>query len=940
MLRGATSQATQTTAMLRHYGMSSEEIDVWEDPDQADVVDLSANELDALGTGVSIYRALEKSGVNRGRETLAEYSIESKTFSARSYIRDIHRKATGSELRRGKDNLQKEVDKKSDSLRSLVEQNFDRFVGAKSTIDQVHAQIKRDFVVRKNTAIGSAMASNDGTSVNLVDGMRETLNEAIAKGAQIFEPIVRGKVNADHLRFALSTLEQYKQHFDMPSKMLKYLDDGDDEALAKQFKIGQRLFAEARRQPTHVGGVVEQRMLDQVWSIVQKYVKQRELELLSALEDDRSDSAAVNRTCMTLLEIGVDVNPYYRAFQHGSTHLREAVIMQIEVQRVNVEMLRRQILIDTHAAAKEMRITSLQSYFLSEARDDEPQATEMADILRMWQAVEELVRSVFSSQIPRLQQVWQIYRDMTEPTRAALLPVGPNGSSKQFHSFTPDERNRARNTAENIAMIICDSILDFFMTKPITELPPIYAQAIAKRELDEQQEHNRLEAVNGAPPSPSKTHRKRVSAVPELPKLDPSTHKSSGGEFAFVPASTTALGTSTHLAKLMETLIKGANEIVGLAISSRVEESARNMLSKVRDRFVRAICELWQDDCQLLPMLETWERDYTSDERITSMPRTLYLLNSAMIDGLRRVVFCDVRGGATGSQAGSVPGTRSGSPVPSVLPAPTPKLIDNIRTQFAKNMYTTMNGFVTSIYHGQGDDVESEEKSSMAAPGSLNEPLSDADTRALILINNINRVQQQYISRLAKKLEGSLGASSSRELSDLKSMLTHHEHGVFKRFVRPRCAQLDEIIERGVAEVEYSSLPFPREVDAYVNEIILACTVVLSQVGMTVPELESRVMTATVEHVFSSVAVHLDKVKHFNLGAMLKVTTEMELLTQTLGPFLTDKAAQINDATLDRVEARTDRNLPVPGQQQDVKKILSKARKAIGAYAKVFRHQL
>lgn len=904
---------TPQAAMLRSYGMSSIDSDVWEDPDAAQEVSISTNELDALGTGVPIVKALDRSGVNRSRETLAEYSIDSKSFSARSYIRDIHRRATGAELRRGRTHLQAEVEQKSDSLRSLVKNNFDRFVGAKSAIDQVHAQVKQDFLGRQPGASGTDAAKE----ASLVDVMKETLNEAGAKGAQIFEPVVRHKATADRLRGALATLEQYRTHLDTPARLQRCLDAGDDEALVREYKAAQKLFAEAQKQPTSQEEKMKQRMLDRIWHIVQDYMHTRELELLASLEDQDVDANTIQRTCLTLLDIGVEVNPFFRAFQQRSTHLRENIIMQTEIQRVAVEIKRREILNDTKAAAKDLRTTSIQSYILSEARDDEPTATESPEVLRMWNTVDELVKMVFTSQIPRLKELWQIHREMTNASRSALLPIGPNGTSRRFHSFTAEERNNARNAAENMALLICDSILDFFLTRPINELPPIYAQAIAKER-----------STGDADGAAKKTHRKRVSAVPELPAID----NSKPGEFAFLPTATTALSTSVHLAHLMDKLIKGASEIVGLTISSRVEDSARAMLSKVRERFVRAICELWHEDCLLLPSLEDWQHSFAEDDRVTSMPRTMYLLNSAVIDGLRRVVFADPRGHS------QLAGSRSGSPAPTVLPSPNPKLLENIRMQFAKNMYATMNSFVAAIY--DPDSVDTPTREAAAASESAAKTEGGDDAKALLLISNIERLQADYVSKLVKKLENAFMAGAGKEAHDLRSMLQHHEQGVFKRYVRPRCAQIDGILAEKLAGQDYTAMHYPKEVDPYINEIVLQHVVVLSQVNAAGQALEARVMAAVVEHTFQTVQDILARHRAFNIGAMLKITTEMELLTQTLGPFMTQQAIKTNDNTLDQVESRTDRNLPTPGQQQDVKKILSRARKAIGAYGKVFRKEL
>ena len=91
-----------------------------------------------------------------------KYSVASKAFKPRLYLRDLHQDATESGLRISQQSLRTAIEQQSESLRRLVQDNLDTFVNAKSTIDTVYEQIKVDFL------------KNDGTeSMSLV---KDSLN--------------------------------------------------------------------------------------------------------------------------------------------------------------------------------------------------------------------------------------------------------------------------------------------------------------------------------------------------------------------------------------------------------------------------------------------------------------------------------------------------------------------------------------------------------------------------------------------------------------------------------------------------------------------------------------------------------------------------------------------------------------------------------------------
>jgi hypothetical protein len=88
--------------------------------------------------------------------------LSSPNFDARLYLRLVHQSTSYEDLVSAQGHLEKALSLRREMLKSLVKQNFDRFVNAKNSIDTVYADIRAkgmnagDYGMRPATAAVSS----------------------------------------------------------------------------------------------------------------------------------------------------------------------------------------------------------------------------------------------------------------------------------------------------------------------------------------------------------------------------------------------------------------------------------------------------------------------------------------------------------------------------------------------------------------------------------------------------------------------------------------------------------------------------------------------------------------------------------------------------------------------------------------------------------------
>ena len=102
------------------------------------------DEADPLGGISTVIQSLKQRGlpIDEDVRLRNKFLLSSTTFSPAYFLSQTHPNATTEDLVQGLRYLTNSIDQKSASLKELVESNFERFVRAKATIDNVYTEMR------------------------------------------------------------------------------------------------------------------------------------------------------------------------------------------------------------------------------------------------------------------------------------------------------------------------------------------------------------------------------------------------------------------------------------------------------------------------------------------------------------------------------------------------------------------------------------------------------------------------------------------------------------------------------------------------------------------------------------------------------------------------------------------------------------------------------
>lgn len=689
------------------------------------------DEADPLGTTDSVVRILKQQGlpVQDDIRLRNRFLLSSTTFSPALFLSQVHATASTQSLLQGLDILSKSIDQKSASLKVLVESNFERFVKAKATIDNVYMEMKNrgteptapPSVSRRphsrqtsrnsfRNSSGEFRNSSGGTAPVVVPvditkkknaltkeseygvlGIKTPLIEVSAKAEEVWGPALGGREKEEALKVVAAAVERNKDAYEVGSAVVDSIKRKDYEKLVEEYAKAKRIADDARRlgdrlmttgtSPTDAE--VQQLLIAaRMWSDVQDQTEDFKRDVWRRLIAVQNVSGKTNtgqpdqhmELISILLELGVTDNPIWVWLLSRYDHLKNKIQATSDRSKIEIEILRRR-LANSRKPTPQVVATLLRS--LGRIGPDGTSGNmDSPEVIELWDRIHTFLSSMLSSQgvLGEVTEFWQTVQNFIDGKTQKTMPVGIDGSSRQHHRLSEEGTADLRKGAVELVDMIRDSISSFFAEPPIEDISALFSPL-------PQTPMSPNPAFASLTPTALRDPRFAYDAKnlpPPSPRLGEAFEK-----FAFWPPWSNSVSGVHYLSKLLVLIGSGASEMAAISpvvqYDSQALDRLRLFVGAARERCVTAICAAWNKDAENIKVLEDWRRSAETRD-VTRMPANFSAFESAILTGMQRILYI------------SEARTRSGHD--NVVTPPPAKLLQMVRSQFVTTLYKALSGMV------------------------------------------------------------------------------------------------------------------------------------------------------------------------------------------------------------------------------------------------------
>ncbi|QPH16216.1 hypothetical protein C2857_000802 [Epichloe festucae Fl1] len=918
------------------------------------------DEADPLGTSESVVRSLKQLGLPVQEDTRLRnrFLLSSTAFSPALFLSQMHSTADTQTLLHGLDVLSHSIDQKSASLKVLVESNFERFVKAKATIDNVYKEMKyRGIDPAQQRASGRHSRHASRTSFGLnnpltlpmsdsrkknalvkeseygVMGIKAPLLDVSAKAEDVWGPALSGREKEKHLRNVSRHLNEFKDYVELSAIVADSIKRKDYESLVDSYNRARKYADEARRLSKDLSErtpddsqlyklVLAARMWNDVDQQIQGFKKDMWKKLVS-LHSSRAENVGGRQRDQhmeligLLLELGVEDNPVWVWLLSRYDHLKSRIQSTADRNKVEIEVLRRRL---ANSEKPESRI--LASYLRALGRqsiEGSVSSSDSVEVIELWGKMLAFLMSLISPQgiLGELLEFWQTAQGFIDGNTQQSLPSGYNGESRSHHKLSAQSVRDLEKGMVELVDILRDHVHAFFVEAPpedisllFSPLPPSpHSPSSAATPTSLRDPRFNFDSKNPPPPSP--------------------TRGESWEKLAFWPPWSNSIAGVEYLSKMLALVGSGASEMASLGPvasgDTRVTEQLRSLVGASRERCVAALCAAWNRDAENIKFVEDWQRPADSGD-VTRMPATFSAFEGALLSGMQKILYIPDAMDKPG--AGNI-----------VLPPPA-KLLQMVRSQYVTTLYKALSGMVEnaerSLKKNEDEWAVSQDLLPTYVPSTIMRKSTldagDRNIRMLLTLSNLQALRSQVVPSLNSQFENAFSVKLTDESKTIRDVLGQIDARLFQSYTKQSIEKLSEIIKAGLSAPDWAPEPNTRPSTAkpYVYEALLALVLVHSQLSTTAPSLTPQVLSFLLEQTSLQLLDAFRRRPRYSLEALMQATLDVEFIAQTLSHYTTDRASELQSQIYQDLDGRTDNDARARLQSElpEMRSVLKKLREA------------
>ena len=626
---------------------------------------------------------------------------------------------------KGLETLSRSIDSKSASLKVLVESNFERFVRAKTTIDNVYAEMRNQGAepdsgnTRDHSRVASreskhfrtingqgprspgngyAKQPNNGKKKNAltkeseygVQGIKAPLIEVAVKVEEIWGPALGGREREGSLKAIAESVENCQEIFRVSKRLSDSIKRRDYEALVEDYGKARK-HADDARQIAEKASKSQEQLTDaqvnqivitgRMWSEVDTRIRDFKRDVWRRLTNvQMSPQSSISQNdaedhmplISILLELGVEDNPIWVWLLSRYDHLKSKINATFERSRVEIEVLRRRLAIVD--APTPLVVSGYLRQASTKEGEDKGFNLDTSAVIELWDLIYDSLDHLLSTRkgiLGEIIEFWEKAQSFIDGKIQKTLPIGFDGQSRKHHRLSLDGVKDLQNGVVELIGMLQDYVFSFFADPPTEDISMLYSPNSSTPVTPQS-------ALSPYAHQDSRFRFDENNPPPSSPKSGEAWE-----EFAFWPPYANSLSGVYYLERLLTLLGSAANEMAAMrpvASGQTLPEKLKLTVAGARERSLRAACAAWGKDAEVCKYFEDWTR-VSEHQELTNMPSRFELFESNVLTGMQKILYipeaANIKPGAVG-----------------VVSPPAAKLIQMVRSQFVTSLYKALSGMV------------------------------------------------------------------------------------------------------------------------------------------------------------------------------------------------------------------------------------------------------